>query len=541
VLRAWPLLLILLAPAQPSAFDPPPPGTGGTRGARARFTESLFILQERLDRNPADADAIERLLDVSRMLGRSQRVVPVARKALEVEGLDEKVEGRIRGLLGIALVAEANATRGFGNIVIIINGRQQRNNRRLNDEQRKLFVEAESHLRAGLKHASPSVELLDALAETIDALHGLEEATKEAEEFRNRADAIRMKSERISVGEDPFRLKAGELITEAEQLEQVETNPDHMRALEKRKQALVLAFCADTIPFDFAATLYEQVVLLAPSGLVNERLTRTFQNSKKQIEYVAPRYHGAPLEQRLKLIGALGKDGSNAADAALLALIRGAPNLEDPLARAAIEALRDGDHESARTGLPLLLAKSLYAADLNRFPVAGQRLLVQLAVELKCTNAADVLATMLDSDRDLYWPRRIAWALGRLGDSKHVRKLRLVAKDPRRDIAFRREAARAFALLADEAIMDLERYPELAIAVAAARYEKGKDENSLGRLLNGFANDLEIDEAARYCAELGIREAIPPMQVFLQEFGEKKDHPARRVVERELARLSRAR
>jgi hypothetical protein len=542
VLRAWPLLLILFAPAPRTAFQTPPPGRSGTAGVRARFAESLSRLAARLDRNPADADAIERLLTLNELLGRTQRLAPVARNALENTKLDEKTRGRIRGVLGVALVAEVNATRGFGNVIIFVNGKLQPQNRGLTDAHRKLFVEAEGHLRAGVQHDNRNPQYKDALAEVIGALHpNREDAGKEAEQLRTRAVAIRMRTERTTVGEDPFQTQAGTLIAEAERFEQTETEPDHMRALEKRKQALVLAFCRDTIPFDFAATLYEQVVLLAPRNLVQEYLTRSFQNSRKQIDHVTPKYHGAPFSARLKLVEDLGKDGSNGADAVLLALIRGATALNDPLAEAATTALCNGEHKSARAGLPLLLAKSLYSGDANRFPVQGQRLLVQLAVRMECKATTAVLGTMLVHDNDLFWPRRIGWALGRLGDEKQSRKLLLVAKNEKRDLSFRREAARACALLDPESALALDAYPELAIALAAARYEATRDDALKGRLLNGFSSDLEIDEAARYCADLGIKEALPAMESFLREFGEKKDHAARLVVVRELNRLNRAR
>jgi hypothetical protein len=542
VLRAWPLLLILLAPAPPTAFQTPPPGTGGTPGVRARFAESLSRLAARLDRNPADANAIERLLALNELLGRAQRLEPVARNALENPKLDEKTRGRIRGVLGAALVAEVNATRAFGNVIVFVNGKLQPQNRGLTDAHRKLFVEAEGHLRAGIQHDDRNPNYREALAEVIGALHpNRADAGKEAEQLRTQAVALRMRTEPSTVGEDPFQTKAGILIAEAEGLEQTETEPDHMRALEKRKQALVLAFCRDTIPFDFAATLYEQVALLAPRDLVREYLTRTFQNSKKEIEFIAPKIHGASIAARRKLIEDLGKDGSNGADAVLLALIRGATALDDPLAEAATTALCDGEHKKARAGLPLLLAKSLYSGDVGRFPLQGQRLLVQLAVRMDCKATTAVLGTMLAHDDDLFWPRRTAWALGRLGDEKQSRKLLLVAKNEKLDLSFRREAARACALLDPESALALDAYPELAIALAAARYEATKDDAHKGRLLNGFSSDLEIDEAARYCADLGIKEALPAMESFLREFGEKKDHAARLVVVRELNRLSRAR
>jgi len=540
VLSSTALLLVFLAPDAPTAFDPPPPGTYGAPGVRARFAESLARLQARLDREPADAAALARLYELNAALGRAARLEPAARKALENEALEGKARARVRGVLGLAIVAQANAMGSRGNFILIVNGRVVQRGRELTDDQKKLFTEAETHLRAALDHDERDAELRDALADTIDALRGDPE-TEDAEvaKLREEAAAIRLRDAPDGVAEGPYQQRADTLAGEAPELEQAAKEPDHVRALEKRKEALVLAFCRDTIVFDFAKTLYEPVSVLAPRALVDEYLSRTYTMRDGNVDVVQPQYHGATPAKKLELIAALGRDRSKAADAVLLALVRGSTRPGDPYADAAMDALADGEHMAAKAGLPLLLAKALFSPEHHRFPVVGQRRLVELAVRLDA-GAADVLLACLDRDADLHWPRRVAWALGRLGESKHVEPLVAAAVDGGRDVAFRREAARAAALLAPESAQVMASRPELAIALAAAAYEKTKSDDAKGRLLNGFSNDHEIDEAAAYCAELKIVEAVPAMEAFLAEYGEKKDHPARLVVERARAALSRA-
>ena len=554
MLRALPLVLplvpalflLLFAQAEapkPTPFDPPRPGTPGSPGVRARFAESLQRMGARLDRNPGDIAALERLYELNELLGRNRLLVAPARSALEVTGLDEKARARARGILGLALVAEVNATGArFGNFIMIVNGRVIQRGRDLTNEQKKLFTEAEGHLRAAVKHDNRRAALRDALAEVIDALRvDPDKSSEEANKLREQADALRMRTANSTVGPDPYQRRADELATEAATLEQRETDPDHVRALEKRKHALVLAFCADTVTFDFAATLYEPVCLLASRDLLDTYLTRTFLTRKGGIGDVPPKIHGAPFPKRRELLEALGRDQTSGADAALLALLRGAPSLRDPIAGEAAKALANGEHLAARAGLPLLLAKAVFSGDTTRFPLPGQRLLIELAVGLDCNETSAVLAAMLERDRDLSWPRGIAWALGKLGTREQAPKLAAVARNERRDIWFRREAARACARLDPEAAKALDAFPELAIALAAARYEAAPDETTKGRLLNGLSNEAELDEAARYCAELKITEAMPALERFLREFGEKKDHPARDVVTRAHRDLSQAR
>jgi hypothetical protein len=58
--------------------------------------------------------------------------------------------------------------------------------------------------------------------------------------------------------------------------------------------------------------------------------------------------------------------------------------------------------------------------------------------------------------------------------------------------------------------------PLLAISLAAARYRSAPADADKGRILAGIDHPLEAHEAASYCAELGIRDAIPLLEAALK-------------------------
>jgi len=523
----------------PGPFDVPPPGMGGWPGVRARYHEELQRCKARLERNAADAGALERALTLCNELGRTHLLVATARKAVAAKNADEGAHRINRGVLGQTLIAQSNTMGMRGNIIRIVNGRVIQGGVELSDEQKKLLNEAVEHLRAAVKKDRTRPALRYALADALVSLQDDPEAENlEANRLRDEAQAIVIRDERADVALGPYAKEAERLIRQAQLKEQVSKDPDHTSALELRKKALVLWFCRDTIVFDNAPPLYSPVSMLAPRDLVFDTLTRTFQNRVGETAEVAPNYHAASLQKKLGIIQALGKEQTNGADATLLALIRGSKSTYDALADEAARVLADEGHGAARRGLPLLLAKAINAMDQQRFPQQGQRRLVDLAAAMGVPEAAGVLAVALVHDVDVRWPRGVAHAIGRVGTAEHADALKKRALDSGRAICFRREAARAFALLALERAGELDGRPELEIAVAAARYEKAPDESTLGRLLNGFANDLEVDEAARYCAELRVAEAGPAIDAFLRKYGEKRDHPARLVVERAKQRLS---
>jgi len=520
----------------PGPFDMPPPGFAGWEGARARYYEEIERFKVRIERNPANADALERALDLCDELGRTRLLVETARRAAQAKEIDDASRLRNRGVLGRTLVALSNSMGTRGNFIRILNGRIIQT---VSDEQKKILTEAIDHLRAAVKRDRTRPALRYALAEALETLQAdAEEENKEAAKLRDEAESIATRDARIDVATGPYAKQAEGLVARAAEIEQAKEDPDHVRALELRKKAVVFWFCRDTIVFDFAPGLYQPVSQLAPRHIVFDTLTRTYLNRKGEVDEVVPNYHGAPLAKKMGLIEGLGKEQSNGADAALLALVRGSQLTHDVIADAAAKVLAQKGHDAARRGLPLLLAKALYARETQRFPIQGQRRLIDLAATLKLAGAAPVLVELLQRDNDLRWPRGVAAALARTGRPEHADALKKIALDTARALHFRREAARAFALLAIDRAGELDAHAELEIALAAARYEKAPDESTLGRLLNGLADDLEVDEAARYCAELRIAEARPAMDAFLARYGEKRDHPARLDVEHARKRLN---
>ncbi len=551
-MRTWWLVLLLAGlisaqadgPAKkrraPTVFDTPPPGTWGGPGVRARYAESLARAKLALTRNLGDADALERTLELGQQLGQTRLLLEIARAAYKAEGIDDAARLRNRGILGICLVEKANSMGSRGIVWRFgANGAVLESGRTVSDEQKKIFNEAIEHLRAAAKRDQSRPALRYALAEALEALAAGGKSV-EADRLREQADVLAARTGASSVAIGPYAEQAETLIEQAMEAEQKQESPDHVRALELRKQALVLSFCRDTIPFDYAVSLYGPVSLLADRSLVVDFLTRTFTNSKGETGVVAPKYHGAGYARQIALIEALGKEQSSGADAVLLALVRGAKVTGYSIHQRAQSTLAAQHHKSAHAGLPLLLAKALYAQETDRFPAQGQRMLIDLAVSMQVNQAAPVLAAALPRDVDLRWPRGIALALGRLGTAEDADALLKIANDTRRDIYFRRAAARGAVLLAPERAMELKDAADLAIAIAAARFELAPDDDSRGRILNGLEEDLEIDEAARYCAELGIVEARPALEKFLRTYGEKRDHAARLVVEAALRKLSAA-
>jgi hypothetical protein len=80
--------------------------------------------------------------------------------------------------------------------------------------------------------------------------------------------------------------------------------------------------------------------------------------------------------------------------------------------------------------------------------------------------------------------------------------------------------------------------PYLELALAAARYRAEPSEALRGRLLQGLGHPHEADDAARYLADLGVREALPDLERFLAE---KNDHyavPAVKAAHDRLARIN---
>ncbi|MHC4816440.1 MAG: hypothetical protein ACYTF8_00070 [Planctomycetota bacterium] len=522
-MRVWAVLL-LVATAAADPFTPPTQQLfdHSATGACGRYLESLALCKASLARDPTHVLALERAIDLLTRFRRSLDLTETVRAALRHADLEPGHRAALRGLLGRLLVTNARDLGGRGRIVRIGPGGQlQIQGQELSAEARTLYTEAVEHLRAALRADPKSLRVRQDLAQALDAL----DAEKNAGEVRRlRMEAAALGLRRNLVRPKPERTDriAVDLRRQAERLEQPSTKPEHAAALLLRKRALVLDYCTHTIPFEYEATLYGPVSLLADADLVHTNLTRSYTSRKGETGQVAPRYYPAPLSRKSAIVQALSLDPSANATAVLLRLVMTAQ--ARPLTGAAKNILAEGRHPDAARHLPRLLDCALFSGDHRHYSPRGQRLLVSLAGALGVTDAAPVLARYLDQDADLDWPRDIAAALGRLARPDDVAALLAMARDPRRDVYFRRQAIRALGHI-DGALLDsVPAEPYLELALAAARHAREPSESLRGRLLTGLDHPHEADDAARYCAELGIREAVPLIEAFLAE---RKDHYAR--------------
>ena len=96
-----------------------------------------------------------------------------------------------------------------------------------------------------------------------------------------------------------------------------------------------------------------------------------------------------------------------------------------------------------------------------------------------------------------------------------------VARDPKRDVYFRRRAVDALSAMDAEIPTDLDDHPLLGLSVAAARYRKEPTEALKGRIFTALEDEHQADDAAAYCVELGLRDALPLIEA---QAGKRKDH-----------------
>lgn len=512
------VVLLLLAPVvHAGPFDPPPAEAfqvDAAPGARARYAESLALVGATLAEDPADAAAWRRAADLLERFDRAPELTPMLRKELAKEH-PPAAQAALRGALGHLLLLEAR--RFGGGIIIFGPGLRQRRPMRLTDQAKKLLDEAAKHLAWALAADAGSIEVREDLAEVLERLD--EEKNKE-EIARLRKEAGQLRLRAMAAGgaahERPKPVdrmaEVARLRAEATVLEQDPEDPDHGAARRLRERALVLEFATHTIPFEYEPTIFEAVSLLASSRLVETNLTRTFLARDGKVKTVPPQYYPAKHARKLELIKTLALDPSDAAGAALLGLVRQETNPE--LVAAAIEGLGRNNHPGVRKHLPALLDTNLLSEDAS-FDAPAQRQLVALAVAWKLKEAAPVLARYVALDTDLYCPLDLAWALGEIGSPEHVAALRAIAVDPARDVWYRRQAVVAIGKIAPEALAELPAEPRIALALAAARYRTTPTDDLRGRILTAIGEEHETDDAARYCVELGIREAIPGLEAFL--------------------------
>jgi hypothetical protein len=514
----WIGLLALVAIAAADPFTPPPERFGRTTpGAYGRYVESLALLKAVLARDPAHVLALERAITLLERFSLSPGLIDTIRAALRRADLEPRHRAALRGLLGRVLVAKA---RGGGGAAIVIVGRPPQR-RRLAPETQRLYLEAVGHLREAIRHDPRAARARSDLALALEAL----DATANAAEIRRlRTEAAALSISRTRPRPQPVRhdLEAEKLRASAEALEQRPARPDHAAALLLRKRALVLDYCAYTIPFAYEAPVYGPVTLLADRRLVTRNLTRSYVTLAGDVGQVPPRYYPAPAKKKLQIVQDLARDRSANAAAVLLRLVATAQP-GDPMGRSARDLLAAGDHAAVAAQLPRLLDTALFSTDQGHYTLEGQRWLVSLAGALAVKEAAPVLAGYLEEDTHLDWPRGVATALGAIGRPADAEVLLARARDPRCDVYFRREAIRALGRLAPARLDDVPAEAHLELALAAARYARAPSEALKGRLLAGLDRLHEADDAGRYCLELDLFEAIPQLERFLAAH---KDHYA---------------
>ena len=501
----WLALLLVAAPLAADPFDPPPKDRLSYAGAGAygRWAESLALQEAALERNPLDLRALERAITILERFAKSPELKERVRKTLKRELAPEQ-RAALRGLLGRLLVTQQRLPRG-----IIVFGN---NPPRLTDYQKKSYQEAAHHLVAALAVDKKAVRARGDLAHALEAL----DKTLHGDQIRQ----LRAEAAALSAGEPRARpedgrsdLEAIRVRGEAEKLEQ-RPDPDHTGALLLRQRALVLEYCSYTIAFDYTEPVYGPVSLLAERALINRNLRRSYLTTKGDPDYVEPLYYPATPERKLEIVAQLAKDTSASA-AAVLLRIMARSRAPDPLADAALESLVAGKHAAGVEHLPRLLAVALFSTNFAHYSFPGQQRLVEAARRLEIRAAAPVLAAFLQDDTNLDWPRNVSAALGELGRPEDAAALLAIARDRDTDVYFRRQAIGALGRLAPARLDDVPAEPHLELALAAARYRGGATESLRGRILNGLQHEHEADEAARFCAELRIREAVPAMETFL--------------------------
>jgi tetratricopeptide (TPR) repeat protein len=534
-MRSWVLLPLLAAPlaAQNAPEDPfAPPEKDSFRrsavpGTRERVTESLALIREDLARRTPDAATLERAHALLLPLGRVTQLIPTVRKALE-HSVDP---GPLSGLLGDLLVRAGGVARP-GRVRIVFGPGGRPNLRRPDANARALYEEAVLLLRIALAADASDVRSIRNLAAALEALDR-EGNKEEVEELRNRAVAVELRAREEVAAPVDLLAEVYALRSRAEELEQVEADPDHAAALDLRRKALVYEFCTHTIPFAYEPAIFEPVSLLAPEHLVRQNLTRTYLSKDGEIKSVAVVYHMPPLSKRVELVAALAVDETENAAAVLLSLLRRA-HRGDPLAESVLAGLAEGRHQGLREHFPRLLGTALAGLDRTDYPDHVRRAFVRLAGLLGFPEAAPVLRAFLARDDDVYAPLGVADALGRIGRPEDADALVTLAKDEGKDIHFRREAVYALGRFAPGRLAAFEDSARLEIAVAAARYRAAPGDAARGRILAGLGREHEIDEAARYSADLDIEIAIPLLETFLADHA---DHYAAESVRAALARL----
>jgi hypothetical protein len=498
---------------------------GAYPGAAARYSETLGILKRRIEESPADIEALEWAHDLLVRMNRQTQLTPVVFAASAVKGLDEERAGAIRGLLGHLLLARANEL-GWegGGFVVIIGGRggQRIRGMERSKEAIKLLNEAEPHLRASLKANPDDLRAMGDLIEVLEGIDGEKHGDEISKLRVERAAATQHETPIFRLPEVQMDVRVNDLRQQAQVLEMRRNDPDHEAALPLRREALVLEFCSRTIPFEYRASLYPPVSLLAPESMVQRNLTRHYTKLSGENDSVRVQYYPPGEERRLGVIRGLATDPSDCATATMLAVLRRA-TADGPVEQAAIAALTRNERPALTNYLPALLSIAIHNRQEGHYPPIGQRLLVQLVGALRLGTASPVLVAAAQQRPrfDLYQPRGILEAIGKLGRPEDSEMLLGIARDPKRDVYFRRRAIDALSEMGAELPAELDDDPLLAVSVAAARYRREPTEALRGRILNFLDDEHQADDAAAYCVVLGIKEALPLIEA---QAGQRREH-----------------
>ncbi|MDH3592548.1 MAG: hypothetical protein OER88_11755 [Planctomycetota bacterium] len=518
----WPLLFVLAFPtlafADPFALAPGLQfGEEGVPGAAARLNETLAILRDATATNPGDAAAWTRAADILEGFGRAAELVEPLRKAHKK--LQGPAQSAVGGVLGRSLAAKANAEGGGGGgfIIVIVNGQMQPQRRNVNKAAQAIYKEAIALLKESIRVQPEQIKERLVLADALEAT-STGEPSKEPTKWRLEASALKMK--RRGALEVPLRFttdtRIAALLTKAQELE-LKTDPAHKAAGALRKEALVLSYCNYTIPFEYEPTLFETIAQLATQQDLTAKLTRHYLDRDGTQRTVPPEYHAPSWPRRIELIKTVGRSSGDTAVAALLAVL-GTKYSTGELGELALDLLAKSQSATLKARLAMLLTSALLDDEpVYQHRAIVQRRLVELAARLKLKQATPTLVAAFRRQDDLITPRGIANALATIGDPFAAGVLLETARDPNRDVYYRRNAVLALGRLAPALLADLPDEPKIALAKAAARYRIQPDDANKGRILSAIGTDHETDDAAALCVALEIREAVPLLEAWLGE------------------------
>ncbi|MGQ0613868.1 MAG: hypothetical protein ACT4PV_09045 [Planctomycetaceae bacterium] len=481
-------------------------GSTAAPGARERFAESLGILAARIAKDPADAAAYEETTPLARRLGREAALADRLRRTCVRVDLPAARLFPLRRALGHLLVEWARGAPGeFGGVFFFGMGDEV--------DTEALREEAKGHLIPVLAADPTDARSLLDLAEVLEAQDQKANA-REVADLRRRAGGGASTPEPPGVppleGTD-LAAATGALLVQAQLLE-TQDKPDFEAALALRRRALVLDFCQLTVPFEFEDRLYEPVSLLADYGTVRRSLTRAYRTTAGLPGTVDPLHYPPSQERRVELLEQLAREGSAGSCAALLGVIRRADS-PGGLPVAAVDALVRARPAPLFAHLPALM---LHALGTGGYTPHARRQLARLAALLKSKETAPALRSAVPQDRDLICPLDAALALAETGGAEDATLLLQIASDATRDVYFRRRAVDALGRLTPQNLLDLPEDPLLDVAHVAARCRIDRnDEAARARLLRALAREHDADDAAAYCADLGLVEALPVIEQIL--------------------------